>query len=332
MTRKKTFQIALIACAAIVLTAIVVAVVKQFYNPIKNKLLGVEIGSAGLRYVYGDYIYNPKTGKKLLTDICWIHEASNDSIGIVAKEGKRAFINLNTAELITPLEYDKAWEFSCDRGVMVRSDTVFIFRRDGSIVNPEGHPYEKEYSLVFFHNNLILHGDEDNVGLIDTAANWVLQPEYKSINIDYSHRLYNTEKKELWQVFDFELQPVLQGPYKTVSIDWSEGIIATEHNGIDHLFSYQGKLIYEVIYRGIRELIYEETSKDGKQVTKVPTNCYLYEAYNGKCGLMNRHYKILTPPQFYNIEAQTPHVFFASFGEYGSRFGTLIDELGRPLR
>lgn len=329
--KPKTFFISLaVSCAALILISIVVAIYKDHRRE-SNK--GVEIGSAGLRYVYGDYIFNPKTGKKLVRDIDWIFESRNDSIGILAKEGKRAYINLNTAELLTPLEYNKAWAFACDRGVMVKDDSVFIFRRDGSQVNAEGFPYHREYELLFFHNNLVLHGATDSVGVIDTTAHWVLPPEYKSIKIDYTHQMYNTQKKDLWTVYDFDMVPILKGNYRDITIDWSEGIIATEYNGIEHLFSYEGKMVYEVIYRSIRELNYLTDKKDKKgEPIYEPTNCYVYESYNGKCGLMNRQYRILTPPQFYDIKPQTQHIFFATFGEYSSRFGALIDELGRPIR
>lgn len=333
MKSKSLFITLAVISAAVVLTAIGVAVFKSFARPVKSKYLGESIGTAGLRYVYGDYIYNPKTGKKLITDIDWLYCTSGDSIAILAKDGKRAYLNLNTAEQLTPLDYDKAWIFACNRGVMVRRDSVFIFRRDGSIVNKEGFPYHREYEMLFFHDRLILHGTPDLVGVIDTAAQWILQPEYKSISMDYSHNLYTAEQKDLWQVLDFNLTTILSGNYRSIDIDWSEGIIATEYNGIEHLFSYEGKMLYEVIYSRIRELRYqtEKLDKDGDPVY-APTNCYAYESYSGKWGLMNRQYKVLTPPQFCSIEAQTQHLFFASFGQYHSRFGTLIDELGRPVR
>lgn len=329
--KPKTFFIVLAAsCAALVLIAICVATYK--YNHSQSER-GVGIGSAGLRYVYGDYIYNPKTGKKLVKNIDWIFESGSDTIGVLAKEGKRAYINLNTAELITPLEYEKAWAFACNRGVMVKNDSVFIFRRDGSVVNQQGFPYHNDYELVFFHNNLVLHAAPDSVGVIDTATHWILPPEYKSIKIDYTHQMYNTQKQDLWTVYDFSLLPILKGNYKDVTIDWSEGIIVTEYNGIEHLFSYKGEMVYEVIYRSISELNYmtDKKDKNGEPIYE-STNCYVYESYNGKCGLMNRQYHILTPPQFYNIKPQTKHIFFATFGEYSSRFGALIDELGRPIR
>ena len=333
MKAKKIIGALAIACAVIVLFAAAVAVYKHYEKPVKNKLLGEEIGKAGLRYVYHDYIYNPKTGKKLVTDVDWLFVSSDDTLGILAKEGKRAYINLNTAELLTPLSFDKAWVFACNRGVMVRNDSVFIFRRDGSEVLPEPLPYEHEYELVFFRNRLVLHGAPEMVGVLDTAGHWVLTPEYKSVEINYAHQLYNTEKSNSCAVFDFDMNPILQGDYQSISVDWTEGLIVTEHNGIEHLFSYEGKLLYEVIYQSIRELQYETGKKDkeGNPVYE-QTNCFVYEAYNGKSGLMNRQYKVLTPPLFYDIEPQTKHVFFASFGEYNSRFGTLIDELGRPIR
>ena len=333
MKAKKFFISLAAVSAAVVVTAIGVALYKHYEKPVKNKLLGNEIGTNGLRYVYHDYIYNPRTGKKLVTDVDWLYISSNDSIGILAKEGKRAYINLNTADLITPLEFDKAWAFACNRGVMTKNDSVYIFRRNGSQVLSEPLPYQQEYELVFYRNQLVIHGSPELVGVIDTTGHWVLPPEYKSVDINYSHQLYNTQKTNLWTVFNFELQPILKGDYREITIDWTEGLIATEYNGIEHLFSYEGKLLYEVIYQSIHEMVYEtrKKDKDGGPIYE-PINCFVYQAYSGKCGLMNLQYKILTPPLFHDIEPQTKHVFFASFGEYSSRFGTLIDELGRPIR
>jgi hypothetical protein len=129
------------------------------------------------------------------------------------------------------------------------------------------------------------------------------------------------------------MDTVLIGNYKDIQIDWSEGIIATEHNGIQHLFSYEGKIVYEVIYKSIQELSYNTGRKDaqGNEIWE-QTNCYVYTDYNNKVGLMDKNYNILTPPLFHNITAQTRHTFFASFGEWSSRFGTLIDEHGKAIR
>ena len=190
-----TRSILLIASSMVVVIAIIAALsgtISSASKRMEKKLYGEEIGNNRLRYKYGDHIYNPKTGKILVDSIDWLHINYSDTIAILAKNNRRAFINLNTAELITPLIYEKAWEFSCDRGIMVKSDTIYIFRRDGSIVNPAGFKYKGQYDLLYHRDKLIVNVDNDKVGLIDTAAQWVLPPVYSMIENEYQQRMYNT--------------------------------------------------------------------------------------------------------------------------------------------
>lgn len=331
-----TKSILFIITSIVVLIATISSLCASFSSTskhVKDKLYGEEIGNNRLRYKHGDHIYNPETGQILVDSIEWLHVKYGDTIAILAKNNRRAYINLNTAELITPLIYDKAWTFSCHRGVMVKSDTIFIFRRDGSIVNPDGFKYKNQYELLYHADKLVVNVDHDKVGLIDTAAQWVLPPVYSLIENEYQHRLYNTRLDDQCIVYSYDLDTVLMGNYKTIDVDWSEGLIATEHNGIQHLFSYEGKLIYEVIFKAIKELTYNTGRKDahGNNIWE-ETNCYVYVDYNNKKGLMDKRYRVLTPPLFHDIKAQTKHTFFASFGEWSNRFGTLIDEHGKPIR
>ena len=88
-----------------------------------------------------------------------------------------------------------------------------------------------------------------------------------------------------------------------------------------------------MIFQRIEPLMYATGRKtaDNEDIYDL-TDCYVYRDYTDKCGLMDKHYKVLTPPLFHSIEAQTKHVFFATFGEYSDRFGTLIDDHGKALR
>lgn len=306
---------------------------KRKNNSITHKLYGVEIGEKGLRYKYGDHIYDPKTGKILLDSISWLYIGGEDTIGIVAKHKKRAYLNLNTAQVLTRWEYDKAWAFRSGRGVMVKEDTIYIFRPDGSIVNHHGLPYCGQYELLFHQGKLILETKDHLVGLLDTAANWILPPQYAYIDNNYQHHLYNTKTNDECIVYNYDLDTIVRGNYKSVDIDWSEGIITTEYNGVQHLYDYDGKMVYEVIYKRIRELTYNtrRKGKDGRDIYE-ETDCLVYEDYNRKCGLMDRHYRILTPPLFFDITAESKHIFFATFGDYDGNFGTLIDDHGKPIR
>ena len=326
----------LLVCLPVVLIAVGVSLCRSFRaapKAIERRLYGEEIGRNGLRYKHGAHIYNPETGKILVDSIEWLHIAPGDTIAILAKNHRRAFINLNTAELITPLDFDKAWQFSCDRGIMSRQDSLFIFRRDGSQVNATGLTARNQYEYLYYNNSLVLKVDYDHVGLLDTAGCWMLEPVYSQIETCYSRRLYNTRRGDECIVYNYELKPILRGTYKSIEVDWSEGLIATERNGIQRLFDYEGKLVYHVIYKRIEPLNYNTGRKDkeGNAIYE-DTDCYTYVDYNDKRGLMDKHYHVLTPPLFYSIEAQTKHVFFASFGEYTDRFGTLIDDHGKALR
>ena len=326
----------IIVCVPVILIAIGISFsrsVRTAPKAIEKRLYGEEIGRNGLRYKHGAHIYDPKTNEILVDSIEWLHVSAGDTIAILAKNHRRAFINLNNARLITPLDFEKAWQFSCDRGIMSRHDSLFIFRRDGSQVNQTGLKTRNQYEYLFNNNHLVLNVDYDQVGLLDTAGQWVLEPVYSKIEKSYSRRLYNTKLGDECIVYDYNLQPVLKGAYKAIEIDWSEGLIATEHNGIQHLFDYDGKLVYQVIYKSIEELSYNTHRKDGDDRDIYEgTDCYIYVDYNNKRGLMDKHYHVLTPPLFHSIEAQTKHVFFASFGEYSDRFGTLIDDHGKALR
>lgn len=334
--RFTTKQLILIFGVIIVLIAVIYAAIGTFGDSkkhLKNAFYGEEIGTKGLRYKHGDHIYNPKTGDILVDSITWLHTPYSDSIGILAKHGKRAYINLNTGKVITPLAYDKAWEFSSERGIMVKNDSIYIFKKDGQLVNPVGFKYHKQYELLFYKGKLALKVEQNKVGLIDTTATWILQPIYTFIDNNHQHHLYNTKLDEQCIVYNYDLDTVLEGNYKQVEIDWSEGIIATEHNGIQHLFDYKGKLIYEVIFKDIRELTYntKRIDSNGEEIWE-STECYAYIDYNNKEGLMDKNYKVLTPPLFYDIKARSKHIFFATFGKYDDEFGTLIDHHGKPIR
>jgi hypothetical protein len=326
----------ILVCVPVILIAISLSFsrsVRTAPKAIEKRLYGEEIGRNGLRYKHGAHIYNPETNEILVDSIEWLHVSAGDTIAILAKNHRRAFINLNNAQLITPLDYERAWEFSCDRGIMSRHDSLFIFRRDGSQVNQTGLKTRNQYEYLFNNNHLVLNVDYDHVGLLDTAGQWVLEPVYSKIETSYNRRLYNTKLGDECIVYDYNLQPVLKGAYKAIEIDWSEGLIATEYNGIQHLFDYDGKLVYQVIYKSIEELSYNTHRKDGDdRDIYEETDCFIYVDYNNKRGLMDKHYHVLTPPLFHSIEAQTKHVFFASFGEYSDRFGTLIDDHGKALR
>ncbi len=94
-----TKTILLFTSATVVVIATIVALsgtISSASRCVEKKLYGEEIGNNHLRYKHGDHIYNPETGEILLDSIDWLHVNYSDTIAILAKNNRRAFINLNT--------------------------------------------------------------------------------------------------------------------------------------------------------------------------------------------------------------------------------------------
>ena len=104
-----TKSLLLIASSTVVMIATIVALsgtISSASRRMEKKLYGEEIGNNHLRYKYGDHIYDPQTGEVLVDSIDWLHINYSDTIAILAKNSRRAFINLNTAQRITPRIYE----------------------------------------------------------------------------------------------------------------------------------------------------------------------------------------------------------------------------------
>lgn len=292
------------------------------------------IGRNGL--IYNDchgYIKASKTGKKLITGIDWIR-LDGDSICVIAIDDKRAYINLNTCKLITDLAYDKAWVFCNGVGVMTRGDSLYVFDRSGKRVNRKPFYYDDEYEMVFHDGVLVVHDDADHIGVIDTKCQWIFPPIYDELEYDVDHKLCSVRKGDKRMVFNNDMDTILCGEWKNVSISYSAGIVVTETNGVERLFDYDGKLLCDVVYSDIETLSYNtgRTDSDDDYIYE-ECNCLVYSNYSGKKGLMDRDYKILTPPIYSDITAKSRHILFATFSDnWYNEVGTLIDDHGHQIR
>jgi len=278
-----------------------------------------EVGDNGLIYKTGERLFDPKSNKTLVNDIDWLQYETYDSIGVLAKKGKRAFINLNTGKLLTSLSYDHGWFFRSNRGVMERNDSLFIFDRSGKVLNKVGIPARGNnlYEYLFNDGKMVVEAEPNKYGILDTAARWIMEPIYDHLEHNWDNQLYSCKLGDTWSVLNYDLDTIMCGKWKNLDISWNSGIIVTETNGIERSYSYEGKLLFNVIYESIDQLYYDDE----------PTGLFRYTAHSGKCGLMDSNYKPLTPPQFYEIEARSKSVFFGYYGD----FGVLLNRKGQTI-
>ena len=131
------------------------------------------------------YIYNKRTGEKLIRHIAWIAKPTDkDSLICFSNEKKRGYFSKNTGKVVIEPKYSHAWIFS-DGLASVEEDgyikfidatgKVVIDKKMAYIHNMEGYVFHGEYCVVDTD-------DGELCGLMDKKGNIVLPMEYSSIH------------------------------------------------------------------------------------------------------------------------------------------------------
>lgn len=263
------------------------------------------------------YIYDVRTKKKILKGIDWI-AANGDSLTVVAKDGKRGYVNRFTGKTALPFKYDAAWSFVDGAAAVCEGDSVYFIDHSGKPINGRKFPRRKDYNSYVYHGNYAAIPMDDKFGLVDKSGNWVLLPEYSQIYIGAKNSWYVIDNGK-WGVFGPSGQFVVPLQYEQVWIHGEDGI--TVANARDHSqsrYDYDGTLLDEFIFDEVHEMTYltDEFDDDGDQKCAVD-NMLKYSA-NHYWGLMSRDGKPVTPPIYRSIDCVTPGVYQCKVSPYTS--------------
>jgi len=265
------------------------------------------------------YIYDSRTKKKVMKGIDWIAVPEDgDSLIIVAKNGKRGFVNRFTAETVIPFKYDAAWSFTDGIAGVCEGDSVYFIDHSGKPINNKKFARKKDYGSYVYHGNYAAIPYGDKYGLVDKTGEWAVLPEYENIHI---------AAKNMWHVYNngkagaisSKGQFVLPLEYEYVWIHGSGGI--TVANPVDHSqsrYDYDGTLLDKFIFDEVCELSYyiNEFDDEGNQKKSVD-NMLKYTA-NNYAGLMTRNGVPVTPPLYFDIECVSPGVYQCRVSGYNS--------------
>lgn len=265
------------------------------------------------------YIYDSRTKKKVLKGIDWIAVPENgDSLIIVAKDGKRGFVNRYTAETVLPFKYDAAWSFTDGVAGVCEGDSVYFIDHSGKPINGKKFARKKGYGSYVYHGDYASIPEGDKYGLIDRTGEWVFLPEYEDIHIAAKNMWYvrnNGKSGAIGSNGKFVLPLV----YEYVWIHGSGGI--TVADPIDHSqsrYDYDGTLLDKFIFDEAYEMSYytNEFDDDGNQ--KKAIDSMLKYSANNYVGLMGRDGIPVTPPLYYDIECVAPGVYQCRLTGYSS--------------
>ena len=100
------------------------------------------------------YIYDSRTKKKVIKDIDWIAVPEDgDSLIIVAKDGKRGFVNRYTAETVIPFKYDAAWSFTDGVAGVCEGDSVYFINHSGKPIHGKKFARQRGYDRSEEHTS-----------------------------------------------------------------------------------------------------------------------------------------------------------------------------------
>ena len=268
------------------------------------------------------YIYNKRTGEKLIKNIAWIaRPLGRDSLVCFSNGKKRGYFSKNTGKVILEPKYNHAWIFSEGLAGIEEDGYIKFIDATGKVVIDKKMPYEQDMVACVFHGDYCVVGTDDgeHCGLIDKTGKMVLPKEYSYISPSYDSKLWYISKDGMNGLLDNDLKPMI--PLMECSVSISDRMITVTMP--DHTickYDLQGKLIDDFYIVNVRMLEYEkdeivyiknnsnvdddETEEENEYYhPKGTARMRAYVAGDGYEGLMTAEGQTVTMPLYRDIEA-----------------------------
>ena len=269
------------------------------------------------------YIYNKRTGEKLIKHIAWIAKPTEKDSLICFSDGKkRGYFSKNTGKVVIEPKYDHAWIFSDGLASVEEDGYIKFLDARGKVVIDKNMAYIPNMEGYVFHGGycVIDTDDGEQCGLMDKKGNIVLPLEYSSIHPTNDFKYWRVQKGEEMAVLDNNLKPIL--PLSECSINIGDGTIdVTLPDHTMRKYDMNGTLINDFYIANVRMLEYEKeeiiyrdnvVNKVDDELTEILEESYhpkatarlrAYVAGDGYEGLMTADGHKVTMPLYWEIEA-----------------------------
>lgn len=269
------------------------------------------------------YIYNKRTGEKLIKHVAWIAKPTDKDSLICFSDGKkRGYFSKNTGKVVIEPKYSHAWIFSDGLASVEEDGYIKFIDPTGKVVIDKNMAYIPNMEGYVFHGGycVIDTDDGEQCGLMDKKGNIVLPLEYSSIHPTNDFKLWKVQKGEKMAVLDSNLKPIL--PLSEYSINIGDGTIdVTLPDHTMRKYDMEGTLINDFYIASVRMLEYEKeeiiyrdnvVNKVDDELTEILEESYhpkatarlrAYVAGDGYEGLMTADGHKVTMPLYWEIEA-----------------------------
>ena len=269
------------------------------------------------------YIYNKRTGEKLIKHIAWIAmPLGKDTLVCYSDGKKRGYFSKNTGKVVIKPKYDHAWVFS--DGLASVDDNGYIKFIDGTdkVVIDQKMPYIPNMEGYVFHSGYCVVDTDDGelCGLIDRAGKIVLAKEYSSICPTNDLEMWCITKGKENGLLNKELKPIIPLTECTMWVcDNMVDMTMPDHTM--RKYDLQGNLVNDFYVACVRSLEYskdevlyrtDKTTDDEGNIVDTTIESYhpvatarmrAYVAGDGFEGLMNADGHVITMPLYKDISA-----------------------------
>lgn len=278
------------------------------------------------------YLFNKKTGRKVLKGIDWIaRPLGNDSLVCFSNGSKRGYFNRNTGEVVIPARYTHAWVFSEGIAAVEENGMLKFIDSNGNQVFDRTVPCDPSYDGYVFHGGYcILDEDKDGrFGLMDTTGVTVLPEEYDDISVSCDLRFWTLDKDNEQGLIDKDLNPII--PMMACSIYlFDNGIDVTMDDNTMRKYDLQGNLIDDFYITDYEYLEYEkeetcqvvnaEYNEEREEYENIHSiehrtaraRLAKYTAGRTKEGLMTQDGHVVTLPKYEYIQAIGPDLYLCT--------------------
>jgi len=269
------------------------------------------------------YIYNKRTGEKLIKHIAWIAKPLGKDTLVCYSDGKkRGYFSKNTGKVIIEPKYDHAWVFSDGLASVDEGGYIKFIDGTGKTVIDQQAPYIPNMEGYVFHNGYCVVDTDDGelCGLIDKTGKTVLDKVYSSISPTNDLEIWRITKGKENGLLDKDLKPVI--PMMECSM-WvcDELVDVTLPDHTMRKYTLQGELVNDFYISSVRTLEYSKdevlyrtrTHDDDGDEYAVPfvesyhpaatARLRAYVAGAGYEGLMDANGHVVTMPLYKDIQA-----------------------------
>lgn len=240
-------------------------------------------------------VYDCRTGAYVTPKINWLKwdEEHEDSLAVYALPDRRGYIDVNTGRIVIDAEandYQKAWLFSEGLAAVMKEGKIGFINARNEVVIPFRYDYSDKCRMYdfgyLFHNGYCAMTDaEGDLGLIDRAGRWVVEPAYDEIWAPHESGCRIIIKEGKYGVLDPDGSLLYPAEYRYVRVV-SDGFVLVK-GGRQWQVDFEGDTVQPFMFDGTYYLYYPIGYNEGGDIQYALADYVKYEVMN-RYGIMNR--------------------------------------------